>query len=120
MFKVGQKVVCVDDSLEFTRQLAREKGLNIRPHLDGLTKGNIYTIRENGCKDWMGTDFLCVRLVEITNRPEGPLAGKDTPYAEWRFKPLEERKTDISLFKEMLIKPKEKLIEEFKALENVK
>lgn len=87
-FHVGQKVVCVDDS----------------PIEDGrsalVMRGAIYTISE--------IVMICrhpgygVRLVELT-----PYPGKGG-WLPSRFRPVTERKTDISIFTELLIgAPKE-------------
>lgn len=78
-FRVGQKVVCVDDSPDrFGREL-------------GVVRGEIYTIRAVlERQGWQG-----VLLVEVD---PGSAAGW---YAS-RFRPVVERKTDISVFHEIL------------------
>jgi hypothetical protein len=99
MFHVGQKVVCLDDSSE---------------SLDGtkfIEKDAIYTIRWVGIFDLGGiiVPTLCLRLAGI-NRGEGVWdirhsnreAAYDMPYRATRFRPVIERKTDISIFTEML------------------
>ena len=103
-FYLGQKVVCIDDKPQI--QIGK---------MHGLTKGNVYTIR------WIGmyNDFfnkeeiLCIRVEEI-NRSEPTLQQFDVPYMASRFRPLLEKKTDISIFHKLLV-PKEKVRE----LENV-
>jgi hypothetical protein len=85
MFRVGQKVVCVDDLPP--------------PGFDGqdmlIRRGVIYTVREVGLPSWMdGTE--CIRLSEVRQ------ANDDTPYWARRFRPIVDRPTDISVFKEML------------------
>lgn len=89
-FRVGQKVVCVDDD----------------PHGDnGIfpTKGKIYTIAWSG--QWRhpayGDTNPCVHLVEI-KRPASKQIFCVVPYLASRFRPVAERKTDISIFKAML------------------
>lgn len=79
MFYVGQKVVCVDD-------VPRKFG-----GLDDLRAGNIYTIR------WIGIhkNAVCVRVCEIPARARRPF---DLPYFADRFRPVVEKKTDISIF----------------------
>lgn len=81
-FHVGQKVVCVDD-----------KPFN--GGLDGLIAGNIYTIR--GFGECMSGP-LGIRLVELLR----PKPANDMPYLARRFRPIIERKTDISIFTAML------------------
>jgi hypothetical protein len=72
-FRVGQKVVCVNDSCQYwTRPWIR--------------KGHVYTVShfaDNG-----------VHLVESPGKPRG--------FFSWRFRPAVERKTDISIFTKML------------------
>ncbi|BEV47313.1 hypothetical protein CRBSH125_34960 [Afipia carboxidovorans] len=88
MFRIGQKVVCVNDS-------------NIHPcwsdwHSDLIVKGRVYTIASiERSRDRFG-----FTLTEINSKP-WPTGG----YAAWRaerFRPVVERKTDISIFKAML------------------
>ncbi len=82
MFHVGQKVVCIDDT-------RREFGL--REWDNRLRRGIIYTIR------WVGK--YGVKLVEINRRTRHV---SDTYYFADRFRPVIERKTDISIFTAML------------------
>lgn len=86
-FHVGQKVVCVDDTKA-----------NVPVALDrmgGLTRGRIYTVRQNGLASWID-GRPCVRLEEIV-RPF-----PDTPYWAHRFRPVIERETSIEVFTAML------------------
>ncbi len=96
MFHVGMKVVCVNDSLGNLPDTY--KGVTIMHTLDGLKKGSIYTVREVGLKSWIDA-APAIKLIEII-RGIGPLG--ESPYWAHRFKPLEERKTDISIFKKLL------------------
>jgi hypothetical protein len=100
MFRIGQKVVCVDDdpnrdSLMVPRHL-------LIKNLDGLRRAEIYTIRAMAFeRAHNGSQVLCVWLKEIVR----PIEGADTEepgYAVERFRPLVERKTDISIFKKLL------------------
>ena len=100
-FYVGQKVECVDISRGFQNMLgdwSDDRELKI---------GAIYTIRAVGLYD---DDAPVVWLDEILIRraPKGKKAKNvgDVPYGAWRFRPLIENKTDISIFTEML-KPKQ-------------
>lgn len=88
MFRVGQKVVCVDANGHL---------------MDGLKRGGVYTVA------WIG-EFkhpirghrgLCVHLVEIL-RTRCPVYDIDVPYRTSRFRPLQKRTTDISVFTAML------------------
>jgi hypothetical protein len=75
MFRVGQKVVCVN---------AKECGL--------LIKGQIYTVlslNPRGCEGAIEVDCA-------------PSSSGCRGYFAWRFRPLVERKTDISVFTKML------------------
>jgi hypothetical protein len=88
MFHVGQKVVCVDDSLSELRDLNE-----ILP-----TRGTVYTIRAI-----VRRGSLCFHLVEITNEPYRYQDGfGEVSFKAYRFRPVVERKTDISIFTAML------------------
>lgn len=86
MFYVGQKVECVDDTHPQNRPL-------------GLLKAkSTYTIR------WIGQfrGRLCVRVDEIIRPCGNDRTPFDTPYYSSRFRPIVERKTDISVFTQIL------------------
>lgn len=84
LFRVGQKVVCVD--------------------ADGapeLTEGRVYTIREilpPALLPWRGEQRLAVGILLDEVQPPHPF----TELAPMRFRPAVERKTDISIFTEIL------------------
>ena len=82
-FYVGQKVVCVDDRPFFS------EGVPVP-----LVLGRIYTVAGFDNHD-------CLVLVE---QPGRNFAGwrSDLGYQKSRFRPVVERKTDISIFKAML------------------
>lgn len=93
MFYIGQKVVCVNDS---EREFLQPNTVYVkRPWL--LVKGKVYTISE---------------LINLPNRMPGLLLEEipdrncpiEPGYARERFKPVIEKKTDISIFKAMLNK----------------
>jgi hypothetical protein len=89
MFRVGQKVVCVDASDQRNRKFP-------------VTKGTIYTIQAIvEALDFMGDGGACAFLCGL-GRDVCPIMGKQTPFALRRFRPIVERKTDISIFTEML------------------
>lgn len=95
-YHVHQKVVCIDDT-----NLGTDTGKGV------ITAGEEYVIR------WLGPfnhwqedqEVLCVRLVGVT-RPELNSPGfedhDDMPFKASRFRPLTEKKTDISVFTAML------------------
>lgn len=92
-FRVGQKVVCVDNK--------PHKGcafLGDRP-----VEGEIYTVRKTGLTSWIdGRPGILV--AEIRNL-------HDACFWADRFRPVVEKKTDISIFEAMLApSPKRKLI----------
>ena len=96
-FQVGQRVVCVDaDPRGFSEQ-----------SLDGLRERGIYHVRWCGIyalHHAPGVSVLMVRLTEIIRAPcfcPQP-NGVDMPYLSSRFRPLTERKTDISVFRRLL------------------
>lgn len=90
MFFVGQKVVCVNDDTEEFKTPGHK--WTCRGFI--LKKGEIYTIRslETGIDN-----HPTMKLVEVADRSE-----RDKGYRRERFRPLVEKKTDISLFKSML------------------
>lgn len=92
MFYVGQKVVCIRASFSGLRRVT----------LHDLVERQIYTVRDT----FLATDGTpCVRLQEICNprRFNRRRAAMWEPgYKTERFRPVVERKTDISIFKAML------------------
>jgi hypothetical protein len=95
-FRIGQKVVCVDDDWQ-------EAG-HEPPHPSEVDPvlGGIYTIR--GIEGH--ADSLYFVLQEIVNPPRG--SGNETWFEAVAFRPVVELKTDISIFTRML---KEKVAE---------
>lgn len=88
-FRVGQKVVCVDD------------GPSILGRLTGLVTGAVYTVTAVGLTHPIDAQRLpCIEIAE-----------RDSPNAFWahRFRPIVERKTDISIFTAMLDKTPERV-----------
>lgn len=105
MFYIGQQVVCVDDT---EQQFPWYCCFNeIKP-----VKGNIYTIR--GFEPEPYEDFPGLYLEEIINKP-GRYAHPNRFYGQiieqsfhiGRFKPIQKKKTDISIFTKMLNKQPE-------------
>lgn len=93
MFRIGQKVVCVDDKLvdlntiaPWARNPSRLTGV--------LVEGHIYTI----------TGVNVENEIDLLHRPCVTIAEERIPHAylATRFRPLVETKTDISVFTEML------------------
>jgi hypothetical protein len=105
MFYVGQKVVCVDASSGNGTLCWGEKS-------ETLIEGNVYTIRRCFYTDYArkGVPELIVWLDEIARSAlSRHLWGQDAGYAARRFRPLIEKKTDISVFTSLL---KHKQLEE--------
>lgn len=103
MFDVGQRVLCIQSGWgEYGMLVARAQCPNVP------VRGQRYTIRTVGFDSVSGLDF--VRLVEVVN----PLVELVVDISPWRkamseptfdarnFVPIEEHKTDISIFTEML------------------
>ena len=93
-FYVGQKVVCVDDDTAEADGVTR------------LVNGRVFTIRRIATQfsrpGWVSHPRYkgqgpFVWLTEISGRALG-----DTPYNASRFRPVVERKTDISALKALL------------------
>lgn len=94
-FRVGQKVVCIDDAC-----LPGYKWGEGKPEV-----GKVYTVREIGLISFIDGS-PCIRLEELY-RPNARAHGvkhPDMPYMARRFRPAIERKTDISIFTKMLTK----------------
>jgi hypothetical protein len=79
MFKVGQKVVCIDDSPRPNRPV--RKGITIPK------KDKIYTVRDMYTAKSSGE--LALILVEIKNPPH-PDWGKELGFLADRFKPIDD------------------------------
>ena len=88
MFRLGQKVVCVDDS----------PGPVARMHYQ-LELNAVYTIR-GFCENIHGEIGLLLEEVW----PDAPplMSGQERGFRQSRFRPAIERKTDISIFTKML------------------
>jgi hypothetical protein len=87
-FQVGQKVVCV------------KNGPWWGGNRDRLVLGAIYTIRRLIVAD---DGDLIFQIHEIQRSPKArQIWGDDVGYAAFRFRPVVERKTDISIFTKML------------------
>jgi len=101
-FVVGQKVVCVDNTFHPEWSIGN---IN-RPVTKELEHGKIYTIREI----FMNLTFNrpCLRLEGIV-RCTGVMSGipYEMGFDYQRFAPLKEKKTDISIFNEILNKVNE-------------
>ena len=95
-FRVGQKVVCVDDDWSRHPEWGR---LQQRPVLNG-----IYTVRSVS-PHWHEGGGTGLLLVEVRN-PEIDWSDGDTcecRFPSRRFRPIVERKTDISELKALLV-----------------
>jgi hypothetical protein len=93
-FAIGQKVVCVRDDWknDFFGMSVKETGETYP------VKNGIYTVRGY---DWLLlADLPGIMITEVNN---------DCIWAERNFRPIELRKTDISIFRKLLISPKEKI-----------
>lgn len=90
-FRVGQKVVCIRD--DFARD--RYAGVRYPEH------GKVYTLRTVEFDDRYQLTF--VRLAEICNPVLMYQGGMtEVSFDAEAFRPIVERKTDISIFKAML------------------
>jgi len=90
-FRIGQKVVCVNDTWRDTL-IDCPGGVPV--------KGGVYTVR-GFCEHY--PEITSIYLEEIVNPPFKYLVGAYEPsFLAWRFRPVVERKTNISVFKEIL------------------
>lgn len=103
-FQVGDRVVCINDE----KKAFRLPGMSYQEDmgLDGLTSGVVYVIRDV-FEHPVIAGAIMVRLVEIT-RP--PVSNRrlhiEAGFHVGRFRPVVDRKTDISLFQAMLTRPR--------------
>lgn len=94
-FHVGQKVVCVDVSAPLAGKTIR--GSLVNANLNGLTLGATYTVRGFGISWTDGSAGIYLdEIVRIAHE------GAEITFAARRFRPVIERKTDISIFTAML------------------
>ena len=92
MFRVGQKVVCVDaDGLQSDRSI-----FSSLPQV-----GSVYTVREIIPSDCGWPRVPALTLNEIKGEWD-PMWGVEYSFLATRFRPIVDRTTDISVFKEML------------------
>jgi len=95
-FRVGQKVVCVTNEVHEEGRMWRD---------DAPTVGAVYTVSHEWWRD--GRQHLS--FIELERHPEAKkiwaMCGKGRlGYGAWRFRPVTEKKTDISIFKAILNK----------------
>lgn len=99
-FRVGQKVVLVDDSpINFKGCAARADGR--KAGVQYPTVGSVYTVR----KAYVASNGMVgILLAEIDNHAACLRLGlsDEIGFPAIRFRPVVERKTDISIFKAML------------------
>lgn len=101
-WKVGDKVVCVDD---------RPSGLpGTDADLDGLRRGSVYTIRSIGQVPGYhpAAGLIVINLTEIHRRVRGS-SNNEIGFDARRFRPVQTRKTDISQFTAMLHDQRQKV-----------
>jgi hypothetical protein len=93
-FQVGQKVVCVDDDFRCGYERIVKTPV----------KGQVYTIRRlYTFKACTGSVVTIVHLVEIVNPVRKWDAGvMEAGFVPRRFRPVVQRKPDISVFKSLL------------------
>lgn len=117
MFYVGQKVVCINDTVELALGLARST-VTFVGGLDGLTKGQVYTIKEIiDDKTFSYKEKVLILVLDEIIRPVDTVkpANYSPGFISYRFRPLKE--TDISIFTAMLYpenikKAKKELLED--------
>lgn len=96
-FRVGQKVVCVDDDPRSYRAPDDPAPIG----LIQVERGSTYIIRWAGPAalwrakyNWHGPSSYCVRVEGIFR---GGTNGNDTPFDAGRFRPLVEKKTETGM-----------------------
>jgi hypothetical protein len=99
-FHVGQKVVCVNAERTSWRRKKFLGLINYTVWWSELIEGEIYEVKEvfHGTDILSGEEGVGLKLAGMNNYA-------NSGFNAHRFRPLVERKTDISLFKAMLNKP---------------
>ena len=93
-FAIGQKIVCVRDDWKTALF-----GLSVRETGERYpVKDGVYTVI--GHDRLLLSDLPGIMIAEVNN---------DCIWAEQNFRPIEPRNTDISVFKKLLVSPKEKI-----------
>lgn len=97
-FRVGQKVVCIDD------QPVRRPGFSL--NMDGLRAGTVYTIRDitRNPSNHPDAGMTTIRLEEIC-RNVLPADREEIGFRLSRFRPV--KTTSIEIFRAMLVTPKQ-------------
>lgn len=103
-FHIGQKVVCISDCSE------GPDGHTVLGPVDLPHKGHVYTVRE--CMVGACGKRPCILLEEIPDQwvpvmVSGDLLFGNVVFEANKFRPVVERKTDISCFKAMLNQSKQ-------------
>jgi len=98
-WKVGDQVVCVD-AVEHDLEKDNEF-FEFHGSLDGLKEGEIYIIRDFYIDTF--DSVLCIRLNEI-HRSFDDTINAEAGYRIKRFRKVQKRKYDISVFQAMLTK----------------
>ena len=93
MFHIGQRVICVDAKGTHVLEIAelQERAIYVVRWTGSMADFKYYCDSEKYAPNEAG-----VRITGIVRGTE------DFPFAAWRFRPLIERKTDISVFEEIL------------------
>lgn len=99
-WKVGDKLVCVD-----AESHGKYTSWVTIGDLDGLTAGETYTIRKIAPYGYDGK--VCVWLNEIVRPLRGNVCQQhgECGFDPRRFRPVQKRKTDISIFQRLLTNP---------------
>lgn len=103
-FRIGQPVVCVDDSIpEVDRVYSRrlKRSFHLIGDLSGLKRGAVYTVRGIDV-DW--ADETPVLFLEEIIRQRGPDEEQETGFAQRRFRPVQERKQSTEAGMSILLK----------------
>jgi len=95
MFRVGQRVICIDDN-PYSATVGYEGVIWYRKVFE-LAKGNIYTVIS--CSTHSITKHNTVKLAEVADRMAG-----DEGYATFRFRPLitKSQSEDTAMFQKLL------------------
>lgn len=93
-FHVGQKVVCID-----AKKYNFPDEVYLEDHFE-IEEGKVYTVRSVGFDEFRKQDVI-VRLFEIYREPGGDET-EESGFLARRFRPVVTRKTDISIFTDIL------------------
>lgn len=98
-FRIGQQIVCIPADNGRTNFIYKD--IPLRDNFPVV--GQVYTVR-----GFDGVDGLLLEEIHDTRQYSWPIGG-EVGFSEFRFKPVEPKQYDISVFQKMLLPKKSKV-----------